>query len=79
MWTSLIRVKNFLAGIVTLAIVSNREIWLCENYAQRLLVGILVYIALIILADWVSRFRKLDKKIQKRVERRRNHDRQRSN
>lgn len=67
----MIRVKNFLAGIATLAIVSNREIWLCENYAQRLLVGILVYIALIILADWVSRFRKLDKKVRERIERRR--------
>lgn len=67
----MIKVKNFLAGIATLAIVSNREIWLCENYAQRLLVGILVYIALIILTDWVSRFRKLDKKVKERIERRR--------
>ncbi len=75
----MIKVKNFLAGIATLAIVSNREIWLCENYAQRFLVGVLVYIALIIFADWVSRFIKLDKKVRQRVERRRNHDRQRSN
>lgn len=75
----MIKVKNFLAGIATLAVVSNREIWLCENYAQRLLTGILVYIAFIIFADWVSRFRKLDKHIQRRIERRKQHDRQRSN
>lgn len=71
----MIKVKNFLAGIATLAVVSNREIWLCENYAQRLLTGILVYIAFIIFADWVSRFRKLDKKVRGRVERRKRNDR----
>ncbi len=75
----MITVKNFLAGIATLAIVSSKTMWITETYAQRLLIGILVYIGLIIFADWIYRFRKLDKRIQRRIDRRKQHDRQRNN
>lgn len=66
----MIKVKNFLAGIVTLAVVSCRTIWEAETYAQRLLIGILLYIVLIILADKISEFCRLDRRIKKRIERR---------
>lgn len=66
----MIKVRNFLAGIATLAITSSHQIWVTDTYCERLLIGILVYIALIIFADWISRFRRLDKKIRERIKNR---------
>lgn len=68
----MITIKNFLAGLGAIAVTSTV---VSSDFAERFSCGVVMYIAFIIFADWVSRFRKLDKKVRGRVERRKRNDR----
>ncbi len=69
----MITIKNFLAGIGAIAVTSTV---VSSDFAERFSCGVVTYIAFIMLADQISEFFRLDKKIRERIERRNRNDRQ---
>lgn len=69
----MITVKNFLAGLGAIAVTSTV---VSSDFAERFSCGVVMYIACIMLADQISEFFRLDKKIRERIERRNRNDRQ---
>lgn len=68
----MITIKNFLAGLGAIAVTSTV---VSSDFAERFSCGVVMYIAFIMLADIISNFFKLDKKVRERVERRKRNDR----
>lgn len=60
----MITVKNFIVGLGAIAVTSTV---VSSDFAERFSCGVVMYIAFIMLADVVSDFFKLDKKIRRRI------------